>query len=51
MAALLAATWNSSMVVLIAGFSPWSGQHIVSALLPCACFVAATLPNGAPGVR
>ena len=38
------------MVVLTAGFSPGSGQRMVSALLPCGCSIAATLPTSAPEV-
>jgi len=35
-AALLATVLTYSLVVLIAGSSPWSGPYIYSALLPCA---------------
>jgi len=49
-AALWAEVSSSIMVVLTAGFCPGSGQWIVSALLQCACSIAATLPTGAPRV-
>jgi len=41
---------SSSMVVLTGAISLWSGQCIVSAPLPRACVIAATLVTGPPGV-
>jgi len=45
----LPAVSSSSIVVLAAGFSFRFGQYIVSALLPRACSVTATLPTSARG--